>query len=230
MDIALLQQVPPDRFTRPPSNNTLSGTTTAQRPLTPLDRRDANLGGGVDRVAFQKLDGVFLRELVTAGGADELLELVQRLFAEVGAVDEEQDSFGIGVLDQAVAKIDGGVGLAAAGRHLDQGARPVARQRRFEVLDAIDLRLLEVRGRKRVFRWDQHLQRWVIDEHQPIITDSGIDMHGDVVDPGSLRRVDRMEADANGVIWHITGRLWTSHGVPHVLLQRHVRSSSGSVY
>jgi hypothetical protein len=32
------------------------------------------------------------------------------------------------VLDQAVAKIDGGVGLAAAGRHLDQGARAVAQE------------------------------------------------------------------------------------------------------
>lgn len=84
--------------------------------------------------------------------------------------------------------------------------------------------------RNRVFRWDQHLQRWVVDEHPPIITDSGIDMHGDVVDPGSVRRVDRMEADANGVIWHITGRYWTSRGVPHVLLQRHVRNSTDSIY
>ena len=43
-----------------------------------------------------------------------------------------------GELDEPVAEGDGGEGLAAAGRHLDQGARAVVGQGRFEVLDALD--------------------------------------------------------------------------------------------
>ena len=59
--------------------------------IEPLDRGDADLGGGVEGVLLEALDWEFLGELVGVVRADELLELVERLFAQVVAVDEEQD-------------------------------------------------------------------------------------------------------------------------------------------
>ena len=56
-------------------------------------------------------------------GRDELLELLERLPAEVAAIHEEEDALGAGVFDEAVDEIDGGVGLARAGGHLDERAR-----------------------------------------------------------------------------------------------------------
>ena len=56
---------------------------------------------------------------------------------------------GAGELDEPVAEVDGGEGLAAAGRHLDQGAGPVVGERRFEVLDALDLHPPEMPGVQR---------------------------------------------------------------------------------
>ena len=56
-------------------------------------------------------------------GRDVLLEFLQRLVAEVAAVDEEEHAARAGELDEAVDEVDGGEGLAAAGGHLDQGAR-----------------------------------------------------------------------------------------------------------
>ena len=88
--------------------------------VEPLDRRDADLGGRVDGVLLQVLDGVFLGELVAVVRADELLELVERLLAQVVAVHQEQNPLGLGELDEPVAEVDGGEGLAAAGGHLDQ--------------------------------------------------------------------------------------------------------------
>ena len=43
---------------------------------------------------LQVLDGVFLGELVAVHRADELLELVERLLAEVVAVHEEENALG----------------------------------------------------------------------------------------------------------------------------------------
>ena len=104
--------------------------------VEPLDRRDADLCGRVDGVLLQVLDGVFLGELVAVVRADELLELVERLLAQVVAVHQEQDALGLGELDEPVAEVDGGERLAAAGRHLDQRAGPIVGERRFEVLNA----------------------------------------------------------------------------------------------
>jgi len=66
----------------------------AEHGVQPLNGRDDNLGGRVDDVAAQVLDDVFLGELVAAGRADELLKLVQRLLAEIPAIDEEENAFG----------------------------------------------------------------------------------------------------------------------------------------
>ena len=67
------------------------------------------------------LDFVFLGELVARGRTRELLKLLERLLAEVIAVDEEEDPLGAGVLDEPVAGVDGSESLPGAGRHLDQG-------------------------------------------------------------------------------------------------------------
>jgi hypothetical protein len=52
------------------------------------------------------------------------------------------------------------------------------------------------------------------------ITQSALDPNRDIVDPGSLRNVNRYERDQKGTLWLITGRQWTSFGVPHDDLQR----------
>ena len=81
--------------------------------------------------------------------ADELLELVERLLAQVVAVHQEEDALGLGELDEPVAEVDGGERLAAAGRHLDQRTGPVGGERRFEVLDALDLHPPQMAGVQR---------------------------------------------------------------------------------
>ena len=87
----------------------------------------------------QALDDVLLGELEVVVGRDVLLEFLERLVAEVAAVDQEQHAPRAGELDQAVDEGDGGEGLAGAGGHLDQGARAVFRQGFFEVVDRRDL-------------------------------------------------------------------------------------------
>ena len=105
-----------------------------------LDGADADAGGGVDLVALQALDDVFLAELEVVVGRDVLLEFLEGLVGEVAAVDQEQHAPRPGELDQAVDEGNGGEGLARAGGHLDQGARAVFLQRLFEVVDRGDLR------------------------------------------------------------------------------------------
>jgi len=46
------------------------------------------------------------RLLVAVDGADELLEFVEGLLPQVVAVDQEQNPFGVGVLDQPVTDVD----------------------------------------------------------------------------------------------------------------------------
>ena len=83
------------------------------------------------------LDDVLLAELEVVVGRDVLLELLQGLSAQVAAVDQEQHAPGAGELDQAVAEDDGGEGLAGAGGHLDESARPVLAQRLLESRDRL---------------------------------------------------------------------------------------------
>src|SRR5207249_107452 len=59
--------------------------------------------------------------------------------AEVAAVDEEEDAARAGELDEAVNEVDGGIGLAAAGGHLDEGAAFVGGEGFLEVVDCFDL-------------------------------------------------------------------------------------------
>ena len=92
------------------------------------------------------LDVVKLGELAAVVGRDELLEFFQGLVAEVAAVDEEEDAARAGELDEAVNEVDGGVGLAAAGGHLDEGAAFVGGEGFLEVADGFDLRGPEIGG------------------------------------------------------------------------------------
>src|SRR2546421_3964950 len=71
----------------------------------------------------------------------------QGLVAEVAAVDEEEDAACAGEFDEAVNEVDGGVGLAAAGGHLDEGAAFVGGEGFLEVVDGFDLRGPQIGGR-----------------------------------------------------------------------------------
>src|SRR5213594_1993142 len=94
----------------------------AQHGVKALDGGDADAADTVELRALQVLNIVKLGELPAVVGRDELLEFFQGLVAEVAAVDEEEDAARAGELDEAVNEVDGGVGLAAAGGHLDEGA------------------------------------------------------------------------------------------------------------
>ena len=91
----------------------------AQHGVKALDGGDADAADAVELRGLQVLDVVKLGELAAVVGRDELLEFFQGLVAEVAAVDEEEDAARAGELDEAVNEVDGGVGLAAAGGHLD---------------------------------------------------------------------------------------------------------------
>src|SRR5204863_5945907 len=93
-----------------------------QHGVKALDGGDADAADAVELRALQVLDVVKLGELAAVVGGDELLEFFQGLVAEVAAVDEEEDATRASELDEAVNEVDGGVGLAAARSHLDEGA------------------------------------------------------------------------------------------------------------
>jgi hypothetical protein len=107
--------------------------------VEPLDGGDADFGGGVDGVAGQTLDRELLGEGVVGVGTGVALELVQGLLAQGVAVHQEEDAPCLGEGDQPVAERAGGVGLAGAGGHLDEGARPAGGQRGPQVVDGLDL-------------------------------------------------------------------------------------------
>ena len=96
-----------------------------QHGVDALDGGDADAADAVELRALQVLDVVKLGELAAVVGRAELLVPRRRdqgLIAEVAAPDEEEDAARASELDEAVNEVDGGVGLAAAGGHLDEGA------------------------------------------------------------------------------------------------------------
>jgi hypothetical protein len=97
---------------------------------------------------LQELDIVEFGELAPIAGNDELLEFAQRLAAQVGAVNEEEDAPRTAEPDEAIDALDGHVGFAAAHRHLDKGARAILGERAFEVGDGLDLAIAQVVGRQ----------------------------------------------------------------------------------
>src|SRR5581483_10669804 len=119
----------------------------AQHGVKALDGGNADAADAVELRALQVLNVVKLGELAAVVGRDELLEFFQGLVAEVAAVDEEEDAARAGELDEAVNEVDGGVGLAAAGGHLDEGAAFVGGEGFLEVADGFDLRGPEIARR-----------------------------------------------------------------------------------
>src|ERR1700757_5052127 len=115
-----------------------------QHGVKALDGGDADAADAVELRGLQVLDVVKLGELAAVVGRDELLEFFQGLIAEIAAVDEEEDAARAGELDVAVNEVDGGVGLAAAGGHLDEGATFVGGEAFLEVADGFDLRGPEI--------------------------------------------------------------------------------------
>jgi hypothetical protein len=116
-----------------------------QHGVKALDGGNADAADAVELSALQVLDVVKLGELAAVVGRDELLEFFQGLVAEVAAVDEEEDAARAGELDEAVNEVDGCIGLAAAGGHLDEGAAFVGGEGFLEVADGFDLGGPEVR-------------------------------------------------------------------------------------
>ncbi len=99
--------------------------SAAQHGIKALDGADADARGGVDGVALQPLDDVFLGKLEVVVGRIVLLEFLQRLVGEVAAINQEQHALCSGELYQAIDEADAGKGFAGAGGHLDQGARAI---------------------------------------------------------------------------------------------------------
>src|SRR5947208_5350264 len=106
-----------------------------QHGVKALDGGDADAADAVELRGLKVLDVVKLGELAAVVGRDELLELFQGLVAEVAAIDEEEDAARASELNEAVNEVNGGVGLAAAGGHLDEGAAFVGSERFLEVAD-----------------------------------------------------------------------------------------------
>src|SRR6266568_4299944 len=117
---------------------------TTQHEVKALDGGDADAADAVELRGLQVLDVVKLGELAAVVGRDELLEVFQGLVAEVAAVDEEEDAARASELDEAVNEVDGGVGLAAASSHLDEGAAFVGDEGFLEVANGFDLRGPEI--------------------------------------------------------------------------------------
>ena len=113
---------------------------TLQDRIQPLDGRDRDPGDRVDHVRGQVLDVVERRELPPVVRGRERLELLQRLAPQVRPVDQEEGPSRSGELDQPVGDVRGRERLPGAGRHLDQRARAVIRQRLLEIPNRAGLR------------------------------------------------------------------------------------------
>ena len=101
---------------------------------------------GSSRFDLQVLDVVELGELAAVVGSCVLLEFLEGLPAQVASINQEQDTAGIGKLDQAIDRADRGEGLAAACGHLDQGPGSVGGEGLFQVPDRPLLRRPEPLG------------------------------------------------------------------------------------
>src|SRR5688500_1870396 len=70
---------------------------------------------------------------------DVLLILFQGLVAEVAAIYQEEHATRAREFNKAVDEVNRRERLAAAGGHLDQGARTILSQRLFEIVNGYDL-------------------------------------------------------------------------------------------
>ncbi len=100
---------------------------------------DADLAVLGDKGRFQALDIIQLGELAVVVIRQVRHEPLLGLFTEVPGIDQEQDTFGVGMFKQAIDRGNRRVGLAGAGGHLDQGAGAVIFERGFQLFDGRDL-------------------------------------------------------------------------------------------
>ena len=98
-----------------------------------------DLGDRVDRVRLQVLDVVHLGELAAVVRGAYCWNSRSVWSPRLLRSTRNRMRLRAGELDQPVADVAGGEGLAAAGRHLDQRARVVGGERALEVLDRLDL-------------------------------------------------------------------------------------------
>ncbi len=117
-----------------------------QERVHALDGTDADLAVPGDEGRFQPLDVVEFREfpVVVIGHIGH--EFLLGLFAEVLGVYEKEDAPGVSVFEQPVDRSDGSIGLAGAGRHLNERARAVILEGCLKLLNGIDLARPEARG------------------------------------------------------------------------------------
>ena len=73
-------------------------------------------------------------------------EFLLGLFAEILGVYEKENALGVSVFEQPVDRSDGGIGLAGAGRHLNEGAWVVILEGCLQLFDGADLARPEARG------------------------------------------------------------------------------------
>ena len=85
------------------------------------------------------LDVVKLGELSAVIGGHVLLKFVSRLPSQIASVYKEKHSPGVGEFDKAIGEADGGIGLAAAPRHLDKRSGPGFGKRPFKILYSLYL-------------------------------------------------------------------------------------------
>ena len=110
-----------------------------QRRVKPLDGRDGEARLRVRLVALDALRDEDVGERRSVLRQAEGRELVDRLFAEVVAVDEEEDALRGRVGEEAIGRHAGGVGLARAGREHEECLVGAATETRFKMRDGLDL-------------------------------------------------------------------------------------------
>jgi hypothetical protein len=89
---------------------------------------------------------VELVELATRAGDVEAVELLERLLAQVAAVDQEQDALRSALGDQPLGDVGRSERLARTGCHLDESPRAVVLERGLEVGDRLVLGIAQPRG------------------------------------------------------------------------------------
>ena len=104
-----------------------------------LDGGDDDLVDGIEAGGAEVADVVDFGEELACVGGGVGVELALGLGAEGVAVDEEEDAFEAGELEEAVDFGDGGEGLAGAGGHVDEGAGTGGGEGGFEAGDGFAL-------------------------------------------------------------------------------------------
>ena len=110
-----------------------------QERIHALDGADADLAVLGDEGRFEALDVVKLGELAVVVTGHVGHEFLLGLFAQILGVYEKEDPLDVSVFEQPVDRGNGGVGLARASGHLNEGARAVLFEGCFELLNGVDL-------------------------------------------------------------------------------------------